>query len=118
MKAYFRPSPKLTIEFDASDHKELFERLAQVQEIVVHQCGKCKAQADNLIFKVRVVDDNKFYELKCAKCGAMLVFGSHRKGGTLFPKRYVEENGKKKIPVEWLPHNGWTKLDAEKGNRV
>lgn len=112
MKVYYRPSPKLTIELEVGEQKDLVEQLAHIQEVVVHICGKC--QSEDLTFQVRVVDDNKFYEIKCVKCGAILSFGAHKKGGTLFPKRYVEEEGERK----WLPNNGWTKWDSKTQTRV
>jgi len=112
MKVYYRPSPKLTMEFEVSDQKDFVEKLAEMQEVVSHKCGKCGS--DDITCQVRTVDENKFYELKCSKCFAVLAFGAHKKGGTLFPKRYVEEEGERK----WLPDNGWTKWDAEKKQRV
>jgi len=113
-KVYYRPYPQLTIELETSDQKDFVEQMAKIQEVVVHRCGKCGAGAEEMTFQVRVVDDNKYYELKCNKCFATLAFGSHKKGGTLFPKRYTEEEGEKK----WLPDNGWTKWDADKRARV
>lgn len=113
MKVYYKPSAKLTIELEASDQKDLFEQMARLQEIIEHKCGKCKSK--NWTFQIRIVDDNKFYELVCGDCGAVLAFGAHKKGGTLFPKRYQEnEDGER----EWLPTNGWTKWDKEKQKRV
>jgi hypothetical protein len=86
-----------------------------VQEIIVHECGKCGTGGEGLQYQVRTVDDNKFYELRCTKCGAVLSFGSHKKGNSLFPKRYAEnEDGER----EWLPSNGWTKWDKEQQKRV
>ena len=38
------------------------------------------------------------------------VDGGHKQGDTLFPRRHVEAEGGVK---EWLPDNGWQKLDPE-----
>jgi len=114
MKIYYRPHAKLTIELEAAGQKDLVEQLAQIQEVIAHKCGKCGAEAEAMTFQVREVDENKYYELRC-KCGAILAFGAHKKGGTLFPKRYQEnEDGER----EWLNNNGWTKWDKEAGKRV
>ena len=115
MKCYFRPHTRLTFEIDGEKQNEIFEQLAHVQEMTEQNCGKCQASSDTLVFQVRVVDDNKFYELRCSKCKAILAFGSHKKGGTLFPKRHqTNEDGER----EWLPDNGWMKWDAEKKKMV
>ena len=109
MKVYYRPTPKLTIELEVADQKALVEELAKVQEIVVHVCGKCGAGTESIIYNVREVDENRFYEIRCTKCHAGLSFGAHKKGNSLFPRRYTEdEEGKR----EWLPHNGWVHWDA------
>lgn len=112
MKVFYRPNPTLTFELEASDQKDLVEKLAQIQEVVAHECGKCGCK--EITYQVRVVDDNKYYEAKCTKCYATLSFGAHKKGGTLFPKRYTEEEGEK----VFLPSNGWTKWDADLKKRV
>ena len=109
MKLSYKPRPNLLVEFEASDQKDLFEQMAGLQEILKQdKCGKCKSE--NLVFIVREIDDNKFYELKCKDCNAILGFGSHKKGGTLFPQRKDKEG-------EWLPDNGWTKWNKETQQR-
>lgn len=97
---------KLTIELEAAKQKDIFEQLSSLQEIFGEStCGKCGK--DNLKFQVREVDDNKYYELRCKDCGAVLAFGSHKKGDTLFPKR-KDADGK------FLENKGWTKWDGTK----
>jgi len=109
MKAIFNVSPNLTIELEADQEKTLFEELAKLQEVFgIDKCGKC--EGTDLRFVVRENDGNKFYELHCQKCFARLAFGAHKKGDTLFPKRKDGDN--------YLPDNGWTKWDKEKGVRV
>jgi len=86
MQATVRLSNTLTITIEGSSQKELFENLASLQEVFSqHTCGKCNKQ--NVVFQVREVDSNKFYEMRCRSCGAVLSFGAHKKGDTLFPKR-------------------------------
>lgn len=94
----------LVFELDASDEKGLFEKIAHIQEVFDQSCGKC--QSDNVILRVRTVDDNKFYEMTCKDCYARLSFGAHKKGGTLFPKRKGEGG-------EFLNDYGWLKWNPE-----
>ena len=104
MKVTYKISDKLTFETDGVGQKEIFEELSSIGEVFGEStCGKCGDT--NLRFQVRTVDDNKYYELKCLKCGAILAFGAHKKGGTLFPKRkdgdgnYLDNKGW----VKWVP---------------
>ncbi len=72
-------------EFEADNQKELFEQLARFQEVFeVGCCGKCKSARVN--HRVRVVEDNKYFELACLDCGHTFGFGQNKKGNTLFPK--------------------------------
>ena len=96
----------LVFELDATDEKTLFEKLAHTQEIFDQKCGKCKS--DNIKFVVRTVDENKYYEIFCLDCFAKLGFGSHKKGGTLFPKRKDAEDN-------YLPDGGWLRWNKETG---
>lgn len=111
MKVTYSPGPNLTIEFEASGQKDIFEKMAQLQEILHHSCAKCKSNK-GYTFVVREVDGNKFYELKCRNpsCGATLGFGSHKTGGTLFPQR-------KDADGERLPDFGWTKWNPDTQQR-
>lgn len=109
MKAVLKVNECLTLELDSSNQKELFENLANLQEVFGEdRCGKC--DSTDLRFIVRENDGNKFYEVQCRKCYARLAFGSHKKGETLFPKR--------KDGDSYLPDNGWTKWDREQQKRV
>lgn len=101
MKVTYKANDKLTFELEASGQKEIFKELALIQEIFSEEkCGLCGSQ--NLRFIVRNVEGNDYYELRCNDCGALLAFGQHKKGGTLFPKRKDDNNN-------WLPNNGWHK---------
>ena len=74
---YTTASKRITAEFEADTHRELFAQIAKFQEV---------------------------FELRCADCGAKLAFGSMKKGGGLFPKRkdgdtWLPDNGWQK----WNP---------------
>jgi hypothetical protein len=75
--------------------------LATIQEIFGEEkCGVCGST--NLRFVVRNVESNDYFELRCVNCSALLAFGQHKKGGTLFPKRKDDNNN-------YLASNGWHK---------
>lgn len=98
MDAHYRPHGgllgMLTVTVHAETVKDLFRLVAQVQEVFGADaaCGVCGGQ--KLSFRVRVVDDFEFYELACS-CGAVLQYGQHKNGGTLFPKRQAGEPGRR-----------------------
>lgn len=101
MKLNYRVSDKLSFELSGEGQKEIFKELASLQEIFGEEsCGLCKSH--NIRYVVRNVDGNDYYELRCADCGAILAFGQHKKGGTLFPRRKDDEG-------KWLPNRGWHK---------
>ena len=101
MKVFYKANDKLTFEIEGPGQKEIFKDLALVQEIFSEEkCGLCSNP--NIKFIVRNVDGNDFYELRCPECGAILAFGQHKKGGTLFPKRKDDEGN-------YLPNKGWHK---------
>lgn len=101
MKVIYNVNNKLAFELEGSGQKEIFKELALIQEIFGEErCGLCNK--DNLRFIVRNVDGNDYYELRCGDCGAILAFGQHKKGGTLFPKRKDDEGN-------YLPNKGWHK---------
>jgi hypothetical protein len=106
MKVIYTANDKLQFELEASGQKEIFKELALIQEIFSEaKCGICSST--NIKFVVRNVDGNDYYELRCMDCGAILAFGQHKKGGTLFPKR-KDDSG------NYLPHHGWHKWSKEK----
>lgn len=101
MKVKYKVGDKLEFELEGSGQKEIFKELALIQEIFAEEkCGLCNHT--NLRFVVRNVDGNDYYELRCSDCGAVLAFGQHKKGGTLFPKRKDDEGN-------YLPNKGWHK---------
>lgn len=106
MKLRYKVSSKLEFELEAEGQKEIFKELASIQEIFGEEkCGLC--QSTNLRFVTRNVDGNDYYELRCADCGAVLAYGQHKKGGTLFPKRKDDEGN-------YLPNRGWYKWQQNK----
>lgn len=106
MKVHYKANDDLTFELEGAGQKEIFKELAMVQEIFGEKsCGMCKGK--DIKFICRTVEGNDYYELKCASCGALLSFGQHKKGGTLFPKRKDENN-------EWLQNRGWHKWQPNK----
>lgn len=105
MKVKYKVGERLEFELEASGQKELFKELGAIQEIFGEEsCGLCKST--NLKFIVRSVEGNDYFELRCADCGAILSFGQHKKGGTLFPKRKDDNNA-------WLPNRGWHKYNPK-----
>lgn len=121
MQVELKVSEGVKIMADGETHTDLFENLANMQEVFGEEkCGKCSNT--QLRFVVRKdKDENKYYELQCSdfKCKAKLSFGCHKKGGGLFPKRYEskdgenlkDENGKNKVRGTW----GWTIYNRETG---
>ena len=105
MKALYNVNGRLQFEVEGSGQKELFKELATIQEIFGEEkCSVCNK--NNIRFVVRNVEDNDYYELRCSDCGAVLSFGQHKKGGTLFPKR-KDESG------NYLPNKGWHKWSKD-----
>ena len=91
MKANVKVSSQIIFEVEASDHKEMVEKLSTLQEVFSNTtCQRCQHDAR---FVTREVEDNKYYEMRCLnpKCRAKLSFGVHKKGGTFFPKRNNED---------------------------
>ncbi len=96
---------KLSVELEGDSQRDIFGEISKFQEVFEEDtCGKCGS--DNIRFVVRNVDDNLYYELRCADCGARLAFGSMKKGGGLFPKRKDAEGN-------WLPDRGWVKWNPK-----
>lgn len=105
MRASYKVSDKLQFEVEGEGQKEIFKELAAIQEIFGEtKCGVCGSE--NIKFVVRAVDDNEYYELRCMDCGAVLAFGQHKKGGTLFPKRKDDKG-------EYMPNRGWYKWQGK-----
>ena len=102
---YTTKNSRLSAEIEGDSPRDVFENVAKFQEVFEENtCGKCGS--DNVRFVVRNVDDNLYYEIRCGGCGARLSFGSHKKGGGLFPKRKDSDGN-------WLPDQGWVKWNPK-----
>ncbi len=106
MKLRYKVGEKLEFELEGAGQKEIFKELAAIQEIFGEEaCGVCGSK--NIKFIVRNIENNDYFELRCSDCSAILAFGQHKKGGTLFPKRKDDEG-------HYLPNKGWHKWVKEK----
>ncbi len=103
MKAHYKTANgRIVFEVDGGTQKELFENIAEVQEVYESHsaCGKCQSQ--DIHFRVREVKGNRYYELRCRHCNAQFSFGQNKDMKSLFPK-YKDDQG------NWLPDRGWFK---------
>jgi hypothetical protein len=107
MKATFTIN-QLEFELNADSARDLFQQVAQIQEIfeAETQCGCC--QSEEIRYSYREVDQYKFYELVCGECSAQFRFGQKKVTLDLFPKR--TEDGKP------LPNHGWSKYEPKDGD--
>lgn len=102
MKAHLQTQGgKITFEMEANSPKELFKKLALVQEVfdADSECGCCGS--GRIRFRSRQVDTFEYYELGCLECYARLQFGQHKTGGGLFAKRKDEDGN-------YLDNRGWS----------
>jgi hypothetical protein len=113
MKAQIKVRGNLVIELEEEKQRDLFRAIASAQEVFSERrCGKC--QASDLMFRVRTNrDEQEFFELVCLRCRAVLEFGVHKTGGTLFPRRKGGDEGK-----DFLPDHGWVRWDPERQQNV
>ena len=106
---YTTRNKRLNVEIDSDSAKDAFKKLSEFQEVFDESnCGQCNN--DDLQFIVRTVEGNDYYELKCKACGAKLAFGQHKSGGTLFPKRKLEDG------TFDYKNKGWHKWQGNNGN--
>ena len=93
---------RLYFKVEGGTQKELFENIADLQEIFEsdENCGLCKST--DIRFRVREVKGNKYFELRCLACNAQFAFGQNKDMKSLFPKRKDDDNN-------WLPNRGWFK---------
>lgn len=102
MKATLRynRSSGFWIEVEAENIKQAIKMMSEYLEVFgVHECGKCQSTA--LVCQhFEDKDGHDYYKLRCTACGALLDFGQHKSGGTLFVKRKDKEG-------MWLPDGGW-----------
>lgn len=114
MKVTYQPAgnDRMVFEVEAETHQDLWEKLAELDELYSGDNLTCrkqgKGETKNVKFVVRTDDsDNKYYELQSNEPfghqlhRARKAFGAHKKGGGLFPKR-------KDSSGNYLPDDGWT----------
>lgn len=109
---YTTEDGRLSVEVEGDTAKDVFKQLAEFQEIFEDRTCVAKIKdkiikTDKVLFVVRVVDGDEYYEMKCVDWDSGLFgfkksFGQNKKGGGLFPKQMPEEN---RIPGL----NGWHK---------
>lgn len=110
MKVHYRSKTgRLVFEIEGGTQKEVFEGIADIQEVFEADdtCGLCKSP--DIGFRVRDVQGNKYFELRCHHCYAQFNFGQSKDMKNLFPKRQDKEGN-------WLPNRGWFKYRKEEEN--
>lgn len=118
MKVRYSPNPRIEIEVEADNQKEMFKQLASAHEVLGEAvCGNCKS--DDVHFRVRNVTPKEgpnrsktftYFEMVCSGCGFYLPYGQHQQGGTLFPNRTVDGSFDRK-------NLGWRKfVKDQEGN--
>lgn len=80
--------------------KEIFEQLATFDSVFGNAKNKANG-SENIGYRVREVDGNKYYEMYDRDTYHTLKFGQTKKDGSLFPRR-------KDADGNWLDDNGWT----------
>jgi hypothetical protein len=106
MKLSVKVAPKIIVEVEEKSQKEAFEALASAFEVFGEsQCGKCNSGEIKPV--VREVDGNKYYEMKCNNCFAVLQYGAHKNNVTLFPKRKNDDE-------TYNQFGGWKKWNRDK----
>ena len=93
---------KFTIEAEGST-TEIFEQLASFDSVFGNCVNKAN-NSENIGFKVREVDGNKYYEMYDKDTNHSLKFGKTKKDGSLFPRRKDPDGN-------WLADGGWQKYD-------
>jgi len=113
MKAqYTTRNGRYTFEVEADTHVDLFKQLAEIQEVYEGlTCTYNGKSSDDVILRVRSVEDNDFLEAVCISSdkdlrNARLSFGQNKKGGGIFPKRKNDDDSYNK-------NNGWKKWNPD-----
>ena len=111
---------QFVVQFDVKDAASLFEEVANFQEVFEDNAVVIKNKevpTEHVQFKVREVDGNKYFEKVYVGpdkelWGYKLPFGQNKKGGGLFPKRYMDDDEKDKYENGG---NGWRKWKKDGG---
>lgn len=122
MQINYRVNNDVTITCEADKEIDVIKALSRLNEVFGDKkCRKCGGT--DIYFHVRMAkkgkQDVEYPELRCKKpnCRAKLTFGQNQTGGTVYPKRYKQENGenvkgpdgKNIILGDW----GWTIFNKE-----
>ncbi len=105
---------RFEVKVEGKSHQDLVEQIASFQEVFENNTVTYNGKTSNKVqWRVREVDDNKYYELVCVDedfdiKNARLAFGSHKSGKTLFAKRKNEDGSYNK-------NNGWKKFNKATG---
>tara|TARA_Y100000310_G_C20669671_1_gene809547 strand:+ start:2032 stop:2364 length:333 start_codon:yes stop_codon:yes gene_type:complete len=106
---YKTKNERIQVKINTDSMKDAFKQLAEFQEVFAEEkCGACNNE--DIYFLVRTVEGNDYYELRCRVCNAKLAFGQHKTGGSLFPKRKLEDGNYD------FKSRGWHKWSSEKSN--
>ena len=114
---YKTANGRISVTLEGDTQKDVWEELAAFQEVFENTvCSarvdvdgkKVVVSSDNVVFRVRVVEDNPYYELVCVEPGPLYgykkSFGQNKKGGGLFPKSPEKDD-----PNVVLGFQGWHK---------
>jgi hypothetical protein len=109
--------------FDVKDETALFEAIASFQETFVDNTvtiNRVPVSKDDIQFRVREVDGNKYFEKVYVGSNGDLWgfkqrFGQNKKGGGIFPKRYLDDEDKAKYQDGG---NGWFKWKKENSSNA
>lgn len=121
MKAQIPLSNGIVVEVEGTTPQECFKQVAAVQATFEDtKCGLC--DSSNVLYVVRKIDDNEYFELRCKDCYAKLTFGQGKGDASpLYPKRYVtdakgkavkDETTGKAVPLG-TKKNGWVKWNPQ-----
>ena len=106
MKVTYK-SGKYNVEVEGGI-KEIFEQLATFDSVFGNAKNKANG-SENIGYRVREVDGNKYYEMYDRDTYHTLKFGQTKKDGSLFPRR-------KDADGNWLDDGGWTKYNPDAPN--
>ena len=103
MKVTYK-SGKYNVEVEGGI-KEIFEQLATFDSVFGNAKNKANG-SENIGFRCREVDGNKYYEMYDRDSYHTLKFGQTKKDGSLFPRR-------KDADGNWLDDGGWAKYNPD-----
>ncbi len=116
---YKSANGQFEVTFDVKTQTELFESLAEFQEVFevpVTKIAGVDVKPEDVVFRVREVDGNKFYERAYVGSnpdlwGYKQQFGQNKKGGTLFLKKFLTDEEK---ATHDDGKNGWRRFKNNK----